>query len=118
MDQDLLNQVVDFTAVLSTPRGFFKAAYANGKFLWAVTQLAERRSCGIDEQWCFFPDLSDPDPIYHFEGVAFDSLAGDTVVSEAECLAEMRRACEQYIDLHPSEEERVRQLLAACQLAR
>jgi hypothetical protein len=118
MEQQLLQPSLPRAEPASPVRDFFDAACAQGKLLWAADHIGHRCGCCVDERFCFFPDPSNDDPIDHFSGIAFESLEGDVVVTEAECLAELSRACRQHVQRHPEDLAAVERLLACSRLAR
>lgn len=91
---------------------FFNSLNVGGKFLWALPYVIDKVGCGIDETFCSFPDLNDPDPEYHFEGIMFGVWKGEIIVPEAVAFKYVRLACEKYLDLHPEDTEKVNELLA------
>ncbi|MEV1470663.1 ribonuclease toxin immunity protein CdiI [Pseudomonas aeruginosa] len=69
-----------------------------------------------DGAYCNFPDENSPFDEEHFEGVEFSygypPKDEDTiVVSEAVCSKFIRLACEKYLQRHPEDTEKVKELL-------
>lgn len=90
---------------------FFNSIYSQGEFLWALKLIIEKNGCGINETYCSFPDLNDPDPEYHFEGIMFGVWEGEIIVSEETGFKYISLACEKYLQLHPEDAENINELL-------
>ncbi|WP_255566853.1 MULTISPECIES: ribonuclease toxin immunity protein CdiI [Photorhabdus] len=41
---------------------FFNSIYSQGEFLWALPLVLKKDGCGVNETYCIFPNLDDPDP--------------------------------------------------------
>lgn len=93
---------------------FFNSIYAQGKFLWALPLIVEKKGCGINEDFCFFPDLSDHDPVYHFEGVMFGIMHDEIIITEKECNYYVQKACASFTEKHPSELSTISSILKTC----
>ncbi|WP_217470668.1 ribonuclease toxin immunity protein CdiI [Photorhabdus akhurstii] len=91
---------------------FFNSIYSQGEFLWALPLVLKKDGCGVNETYCTFPNLDDPDPEYHFEGVMFGVWEGEIIVPESTCFEYVKLACEKYLQLHPEDTEQVKSLLA------
>lgn len=91
---------------------FFNSIYSQGEFLWALTLILEKSGCGVNETYCSFPDLEDPDPECHFEGIMFGVWEGEIIVPESVGFNYVKLACEKYLQLHPEDTARVNELLA------
>ncbi len=90
---------------------FFNSIYSQHKFLWALPFILKRHGCCVNETDCTFPDLDDPDPIYHFDGIMFSVYSGEVIVPESVGFNYVRLACERYIKLHPDDQKTVNTLL-------
>ncbi|MEW6372048.1 MAG: ribonuclease toxin immunity protein CdiI [Pseudomonadota bacterium] len=67
----------------------------------------------MNEEYCFFPDLADPDPVYHFSGVTFGTFEHEVVVTDEQCAAYLEEACALYLEVHPEYEGTIRSILAS-----
>jgi len=94
---------------------FFNSIYAQERFLWALKLIASKQGCVVNEDYCLFPDMSDPDPSSHFEGVKFGGLGGEVVVSEARCGEYVAMACKRYKAERPSDSRSVDEILKGYQ---
>jgi hypothetical protein len=92
-------------------KDFFNSIYQQDKFLWALPLLVEKKGFGINEEFCFFPDLNDPDPIYHFSGVTFGTMDDEVIVSDDQYNKYLKEACERYIEDNPEDRGLVAQVL-------
>ncbi|KGD99816.1 hypothetical protein JL37_04435 [Achromobacter sp. RTa] len=97
-------------------KGYFDRMYADGYFLEAVGYIVRGWGFGTDGAYCNFPDMGSPFGEEHFEGVEFaygDSPKdGDTVVvSETVCFEFIRLACEKYLQCHPEDIAKLKEIL-------
>jgi hypothetical protein len=90
---------------------FFNSIYQQGEFLWALPLIVGKRGCTVNEEFCFFPDLSDSDPVYHFQGVTFGTFGVEVVITDEQCGAYLREACERYVEKNPAARERIAAIL-------
>jgi len=90
---------------------FFNSIYSQHKFLWALPFILKRYGCCVNETACTFPDLDDPDPMCHFEGIMFSVYDGEIIVPESVGFNYVRLACERYINIHPDDQITVNDLL-------
>jgi hypothetical protein len=95
---------------------YFNAIYLQGRFLWALPLLIDKRGCVVNEVYCLFPDPSDPDPACHFEGVMFGIADDETIVTEEACSIYIKEACKNYLGLHPRDEGQIREILGSSPL--
>ena len=68
-------------------KSFFDYVHQQGELVHVLDAVTQKNSYVYNEEGCWFPDLEDPDPFFHFEGVKFglvDESAID-LISEAEC---------------------------------
>lgn len=91
---------------------FFNSIYSQGRFLWALPLILEKKGCGVNEDYCFFPDLADPDPEYHFCGVKIGLMDDEVVITDEELSRFVRQACDSYTFLHPEHKQQVADILA------
>ena len=91
--------------------GFFNSVYAQGRFLWALKLIASKQGCVVNEDYCLFPDMNDPDPSCHFEGVSFGGVGGEMIVSEAKCREYVNMACKRYVAQCPDDLDSVDAIL-------
>ena len=82
---------------------FFNSIYQQDRFLWALPLIVEKKGCGVNEEFCFFPDLKDPDPVYHFAGVTFGTMDDEVIISEEQCNAYLKEACDRYLEYNPED---------------
>ncbi len=97
-------------------KGYFDRMYDDGYFIEAVGYIVKRWGFSTDGAYCNFPDENSPFDEEHFEGVEFSygypPKDEDTiVVSEAVCSKFIRLACEKYLQRHPEDTEKVKELL-------
>ncbi|HBO6816741.1 ribonuclease toxin immunity protein CdiI [Pseudomonas aeruginosa] len=90
--------------------------YSDGRFIKAIECIVNRWGYSTDGAYCNFPDENSPFDDEHFEGVEFSygypPKDEDTiVVSEAVCSKFIRLACEKYLQRHPEDTEKVKELL-------
>jgi hypothetical protein len=90
---------------------FFNSIYRQGKFLWALPLIVEKKGCGLNEEFCFFPDLNDPDPVYHFSGVMFGTMGDEVIISDEQCNAYLQEACDRYLHENPDDHAVVTRML-------
>lgn len=90
---------------------FFNSIYSQGHFLWTLALIVGKQGCGVNETYCLFPDLDDPDPECHFMGIMFGVWEGEIIVPEAVGFDYVRLACEKYLQLHPEDTDKVNTLL-------
>ncbi|KGM26447.1 hypothetical protein KS18_20200 [Photorhabdus luminescens] len=93
-------------------KDFFNSMNLQDKLLWTLPFLLNKTGCGVNETYCIFPDLTDPDPEYHFEGIMFGVWEGEVIVPESIGFEYIKLACEKYLQLHPEDTEQVKSLLA------
>ena len=86
---------------------FFNSIYQQDKFLWALPLLVEKKGCGVNEEFCFFPDLNDPDPVYHFTGVTFGTIGDEVIVTDDQCSTYLMDACDRYLKDNPEDRDLV-----------
>jgi hypothetical protein len=90
---------------------FINSIYAQNKFLWALPLIVSKRGCVVNEDYCLFPDWTDPDPEFHFEGVMFGGVNGEAVIGEDSCSKYIDEACTRYLRLHPSDRVKISDIL-------
>jgi len=93
-------------------KDFFNSMNLQSKFLWSLPFIINKIGCGVNETYCSFPDLEDPDPECHFEGIMFGVWGGEIIVPESVGFNYVKLACEKYLRLHPEHTARVNELLA------
>ena len=91
---------------------FFNSVYQQDKFLWALPLIIEKKGCGVNEEFCLFPDLNDPTPIYHFAGVTFGTMDDEVIITEKQCNAYIKEACDHYLEENPGEREKITNILS------
>ncbi|EPN2885358.1 ribonuclease toxin immunity protein CdiI [Pseudomonas aeruginosa] len=97
-------------------KGYFDRMYDDGYFIEAVGYIVKKWGVSTDGAYCNFPDGNSPFDEEHFEGGEFSygypPKDEDTiVVSEAVCSKFIRLACENYLQRHPEDTEKVKELL-------
>ncbi|MCO4859205.1 ribonuclease toxin immunity protein CdiI [Herbaspirillum sp. WGmk3] len=90
---------------------FFNSLESQNRFLWALRLMVDRRGCAVNYDYCFFSDLSDPDPEYHFLGVKIGFGDNEIQLTDEEFAEFLGRACERYMQLHPEEKDEVTSIL-------
>lgn len=86
--------------------------YSQGRFMWALPLILERKGCAVNEDYCFFPDKNDPNPEYHFEGVKIGLMDDEVTLDYDELLTFIGLACNVYVKLHPEDKQKVDDLIA------
>ncbi|MBW9336847.1 ribonuclease toxin immunity protein CdiI [Herbaspirillum sp. RU 5E] len=92
-------------------KDFFNSLESRNRFLWALRLMVDRRGCAVNYDYCFFSDLSDPDPEYHFSGVKIGVGDNELQLTDEEFAEFLGRACERYMQLHPEEKDEVTSIL-------
>jgi len=93
-------------------RDYFNSMNLQGKFIWMLPYLVNKIGCGANETYCSFPDINDPDPECHFDGIMFGVWGGEIIVSEEVGFKYTRLACEIYLKLHPKDIDKVNDLVS------
>jgi len=88
-------------------KSFFNSIYSQGKFLWALPSLVSKAGCGVNEDYCAFPDFLDPDPELHFFGVKIGVFRDEVIISDDEFERILDFACDRYCALHPEDAEQL-----------
>ncbi|MFV8599238.1 ribonuclease toxin immunity protein CdiI [Ralstonia pseudosolanacearum] len=93
-------------------KSFLNYLYQQGALVRALDHITSRNGYAYNDEYCFFPDPSDPDPVYHFEGVAF-GIEGteEVVVTEDQCWCYVRHAANHYLQTTPSDAAVIADLL-------
>ncbi|WP_343732086.1 ribonuclease toxin immunity protein CdiI [Duganella sp.] len=73
-------------------KSFFNYVCEQGALIHALEAISNRQGYAYNEEYCFFPDLNDPDPSFHFDGVAFGVSDEEVVITEAQCWEYTRKA--------------------------
>ncbi|WP_447755346.1 ribonuclease toxin immunity protein CdiI [Pseudomonas nicosulfuronedens] len=97
-------------------KGYFDRMYNDDCFLKAVGYIVKKLGFSTDGAYCNFPDMNSCFDEEHFEGVEFaygyPPRDEDTVVvSESICSEYIRLACEKYLQCHPEDAAKVKELL-------
>lgn len=93
-------------------KNHFNPMNLQGKFMLMLPRLVYKVGCGVNETYCSFPDLEDPAPECHFEGIMFGVWrGGGIIVPESVGFNDSRLACKKYLQLHPEDIEKVNGLL-------
>lgn len=93
-------------------RDYFNSMNLQVKFTWMLPYLVNKIGCGVNETYCSFPNIEDPDPECHFDGIMFGVWEREIIVSEEVGFKYTRLACERYLKLHPEDTEKVNSLVA------
>lgn len=80
---------------------FFNSLYSQRKFVSAVPDLAKRNGWMYNDDYCIFPDLHDPDPEAHFDGVKIGLGSDELIVSDAVFFEFFNEACRRFLEKHP-----------------
>ena len=113
MNKSIFEEVDSRTDPNWIVKEFFNSIYYQGRFLWALPLILERKGCGVNEDYCFFPDYSDPNPEYHFDGVKVGLMEDEVLISDRELLKFVRLACDKYVLLHPEHARQVAEITAS-----
>lgn len=90
---------------------FFNSIYEQGRFLWALPLIFEKKGCAVNKEYCFFSDLNDSDPSSHFSGVMFGTFEDQVIVSSERCLVYLKIACDRYLEENPEDRSLVTSIL-------
>ena len=90
---------------------FMNSIYDQNRFLWALPLIVSKKGCVVNDDYCIFPDWTDPDPEFHFEGVMFGGVNGEAVISEHSCSKYINEACTRYLRLHPNDMREISNIL-------
>ncbi|CAQ85453.1 MULTISPECIES: ribonuclease toxin immunity protein CdiI [Photorhabdus] len=93
-------------------KDFLNSINLSERLIECVEKIINRCGFVINETYCHFPDLEDPDPEYHFDGIMFGVWEGEIIVPESVGFEYVRLACEKYLQLHPEDKDKVSALLA------
>lgn len=93
-------------------KDFFNSMNLQCKFMDMLPSLIHGIGCVVNDTYCSFPDLEDPDPECHFEGMLFGVWEGEIIVFKLVGFNYTRFARKKYIQLHPEDSEKVNSLLA------
>ncbi|CNE60293.1 ribonuclease toxin immunity protein CdiI [Yersinia bercovieri] len=96
----------------SVIKDFFNSLNLSNDLVYGVKNIVNRNGFVINEIYCHFPDLDDPDPECHFEGIMFGVWDSEIIVPESVGFEYVRLACEKYLQLHPEDINKVNTLLA------
>ena len=94
----------------------FNSIYFQGRFLWALPLILERKGCGVNEDYCFFPDDSDPSPEYHFSGVKVGLMDSEKLLTEEDLSKFLHEACDKYVLLHPEDKSQLEGIMEEASL--
>lgn len=89
---------------------FFNSINMSNKFLYGLSLLADGIGFCFDEAYFYFPNLEGSDEL-RFDGLMFGIFDGETIVSEVDGYSLVRLACEKYLQLHPEDTAKVKELL-------
>lgn len=92
---------------------FFNSIYQRDNFLWVLPLIVENKGCGVNEDYCFFPDMNDPDPFYHVTGVTFGTMDNEVTISDDQCNTYLMEACDRYLEDNPEDRDLVINALGA-----
>ena len=84
-------------------KSFFNGAYKGKRFLWALESIAKQYGCGINEDYCSFPDPEDASTFDAFEGLRFDVWDEYKIITEDEAIDYISEACLKYLAIHPQD---------------
>jgi hypothetical protein len=90
---------------------FFNSVFQQGDFLWVLPLISKKIGCTINDDFCFFSNLNDPDPTYNFSGVMFGIMDDELTISEDDFFKYLRVACDLYLMEKPSDRLEVERIL-------
>ncbi len=90
---------------------FFNMVYSDDSFLYVISRLIDKIGFTFNYNGCNFPDLSDPDPFYHFEGVLFTTWEYEILITEEKFVYFLTQACKLYLQKNPEDEEKLKEIL-------
>ncbi len=79
--------------------------------MWALPLILGRKGCGVNEDYCFFPDFTDPNPEYHFSGVKIGLMDDEVLITDEELSRFVRQACDKYVLLHPEHKQQLAEIV-------
>ena len=77
--------------------------YSQSLFLEALSFIVRKVGYTVNEDFCFCPDLTDPDPVCHFEGVMFGQFEDEVTTTDEQCKMYIEEACKLYLEKHPNQ---------------
>lgn len=90
---------------------YFNHLYSCGRFMQGVSLFIEKTGYSINYDGCAFPDLSDSDPFYHFEGVKLWCGNDEIIISDSKFVGFIKQACKLFLSEHPEDEEKLKEIL-------
>ena len=111
MEKNLFKNVNHQTDPHWIAKQFFNSMYQQDRFLWALPLMVERTGCCVNEEFCFFPDLNDPDPVYHFSGVNFGTFDDEIIITDEQYNSYLIEACARYVEENPADKKKVNAIL-------
>jgi len=114
--QELFGQPYERSDFYWVVKGYFDRMYDDGNFIRSIGYIVKRCGFSTDGAYCNFPDMDSPFEEEHFEGVEFAygyPPADDetVVISEEACADFIRMACEKYLQRHPKEAAKIKEIL-------
>ncbi|WOB91777.1 ribonuclease toxin immunity protein CdiI [Providencia sp. PROV175] len=92
-------------------KDFFNSLNLSERLIDSVEKIISRCGFVINETYCHFPDLDDPDPEFHFDGIMFGVWQGKIIVPDTVGYKYTKLACEKYLYLHPDKNEEINSLI-------
>ncbi|HGE9138216.1 TPA: ribonuclease toxin immunity protein CdiI [Yersinia enterocolitica] len=111
MNEYIFNRIDYENDNLWVIKDFFNSLNLSERLVDGVLNIIHRTGFVINETYCHFPDLDDPDPECHFDGIMFGVWEGEVIVPESVGFEYVRLACEKYLQLHPEDTDKVKALL-------
>ena len=92
-------------------KSFFNYVCEQRSLISALDAITQRCGYAYNDEYCFFPDLTDPDPSLHFDGVAFGVSDEEVVIAEVECWQYVRHVSLFWTEQNRDDADTVRQIL-------
>lgn len=92
-------------------KSFFNYVYEQGALVDALKSITQRCGYAYNEEYLFFPDLGDPDPNFHFDGVTFGMSNEEVIITERECWHYVRQAAAFWIERNNADAVSVESIL-------
>jgi len=114
--QELFGQPYDDSDIYWVVKGYFDRMYGDGAFIKSIGCIVRKNGFSTDGAYCNFPDMESPFEEDHFDGVEFAYGYPPTddetvVISEEACATFVRMVCDKYLQRHPEDAEKVKELL-------
>lgn len=93
---------------------FLDYVYQQGALVHVLDVVTQRSNYVYNEEGCWFPDLEDPDPFFHFEGVKFGLVdeSAIVVIPETDCWRYFQQFVRAKVELDDADMTAIERMLA------